>query len=118
MRGREGAFRVGVPSYIKGAGMPPRFQMEPAPMAEIEIYTTPFCGYCSRAKRLLDKKGVTYREIDVFTDRALRDEMTRRAGGRTSVPQIFIDGKNIGGFDDMAELDMDGDLDPMLGIGG
>ena len=86
-------------------------------MAEVEIYTTPFCGYCARAKRLLDKKGVAYREIDVFSDRALRDEMTTRAGGRTSVPQIFINDRGVGGFDDLAELDMDGELDSMLGIG-
>ena len=85
-------------------------------MADVEIYTTPFCGYCSRAKRLLDNKGVTYREIDVFASRALREEMIQRAGGRTSVPQIFIDGKGVGGFEDMVELDLDDGLDPLLGI--
>ena len=87
-------------------------------MADVEIYTTPFCGYCSRAKRLLDNKGVPYREIDVFTSRSLREEMVQRAGGRTSVPQIFIDGKGIGGFDEMVDLDLDDELDPMLGIAG
>ena len=85
-------------------------------MADVEIYTTPFCGYCSRAKRLLDNKGVAYREIDIFTSRALREEMIQRAGGRTSVPQIFIDGKGIGGYDEMIELDLDDELDPLLGI--
>ena len=85
-------------------------------MADVEIYTTPFCGYCSRAKRLLDNKGVAYKEIDVFSNRTLRDEMTQRANGRTSVPQIFIDGKGIGGFDEMVDLDLDDKLDPMLGL--
>ncbi|MBC7908656.1 MAG: glutaredoxin 3 [Rhodospirillaceae bacterium] len=76
-------------------------------MAEIEIYTTPTCPYCIRAKALLDKKGVAYREIDVS---AGRDVMTKRAGGRTSVPQIFINGEHIGGCDDLHELDAAGDL--------
>lgn len=85
-------------------------------MADVEIYTTPFCGFCSRAKRLLDNKGVAYKEIDVFSNRALRQEMTQRADGRTSVPQIFIDGKGIGGFEEMVDLDLDDELAPMLGL--
>lgn len=84
-------------------------------MAKIEIYTTPICPYCIRAKALLDKKGVTYEEVDVMRDRAKRKEMEERTGGHT-VPQIIIDGKPIGGCDDMFELDFDGDLDGMIGV--
>ncbi len=85
-------------------------------MAEVEIYTSALCGYCSRAKHLLKNKGVEFVEYDVTFDRNKRQEMTQRAGGRTAVPQIFIDGKNIGGSDDLIELDLDDELDPMLGI--
>lgn len=83
-------------------------------MAEIEIYTTPTCPYCLRAKRLLDKKGVAYREIDVSA--AGREAMTKRAGGRTSVPQIFINGDHIGGCDDLHDLDAAGGLDAKLAV--
>ena len=85
-------------------------------MAKVEIYTTPICPYCHRAKALLDKKGVEYTEIDVMRDRSKRAEMQERSGGHT-VPQIFIDDKSIGGCDDMFELDFDDELDPMLGVG-
>lgn len=85
-------------------------------MATIEIYTSPLCGYCTRAKALLDKKGVPYTEINVLMNPAKRAEMMARAEGRTSVPQIFIDGKPIGGCDDLYELDFDKELDPLLGI--
>jgi glutaredoxin 3 len=85
-------------------------------LAEVEIYTSPFCGYCTRAKALLDKKGVPYTEHNVMMKPDLRAEMSARAGGKTSVPQIFIDGKNIGGCDELFELDFDDELDPMLGI--
>ena len=85
-------------------------------MAAIEIYTTPVCPYCMRAKALLQKKGQTYKEIDVASDDALRDAMTKRAGGMYTVPQIFIDGKHIGGCDDLYALDRKGGLDPLLGI--
>lgn len=84
-------------------------------MAEVEIYTTPICPFCTRAKALLDKKGVTYNEINVMMNRDKRKEMEERSGGHT-VPQIFIDGKPIGGCDDLFELDFDGDLDAMLGV--
>lgn len=84
-------------------------------MTKVEIYTTPICPFCVRAKALLDKKGVAYEEIDVLRDRSKREEMQERSGGHT-VPQIFIDGKAIGGCDDMFELDFDDELDPMLGI--
>ncbi len=83
-------------------------------MKTVEIYTTPTCPYCLAAKRLLTKKGVTYAEIDVSRDLGLRDAMTTRAGGRRSVPQIFIGGKHVGGSDDIHELDYEGRLDQLL----
>ncbi len=83
-------------------------------MKNVEIYTSPICGYCLRAKRLLDRKGVAYREIDVFTDRAAKAEMIDRAEGRRTVPQIFIDGRPIGGSQELAALDASGDLDALL----
>ncbi|MCB2102796.1 MAG: glutaredoxin 3 [Rhodobacterales bacterium] len=85
-------------------------------MPKVEIYTTPICPYCARAKKLLDRKGVAYQEIDVMMDREKRREMTERAEGRTSVPQIFIDDRPIGGCDDLFELDFDDQLDPLLGV--
>jgi len=85
-------------------------------MAKVEMYTTMWCGYCARARGLLNRKGVTVEEIDVEADSAKRDEMLQRAGGRTSVPQIFIDGVHVGGSDDLAALDRAGKLDPLLGI--
>jgi len=83
-------------------------------MAQIEIYTTMICPYCYRAKKLLETKGVTYTEIDVMTDGKLRAEMRERAGGRTSVPQIFINGRHVGGCDDLYALDRQGGLSPLL----
>lgn len=83
-------------------------------MADVTIYTTPICGYCAAAKRLLEKKGVTYFEIDVMRAPERRAEMMERASGRHTVPQIFIGEKHIGGFDDMAELDRRGNLDSLL----
>lgn len=82
--------------------------------AKVEIYSSPFCGYCARAKSLLSRKGVDYQDHDVLADPALREEMVERAGGRTTVPQIFIDGKHVGGCDDIHALDKAGKLDPML----
>ena len=84
-------------------------------MAKVEIYTTPVCPYCIRAKALLDKKGVAYEETNVMMNPSKRKEMESRSGGHT-VPQIFIDEKPIGGCDDLFELDFDGDLDGMLGV--
>jgi glutaredoxin 3 len=81
---------------------------------KIEIYTSPFCGYCARAKRLLSAKGVSFVEYDVLADSGLRPTMEARAGGRTSVPQIFIDGRHVGGCDDLYALDAEGKLDPLL----
>ncbi|MBF0305967.1 MAG: glutaredoxin 3 [Alphaproteobacteria bacterium] len=83
-------------------------------MSKVEIYATQTCPYCHRAKRLLERKGVAFVEIDVGGRSDLRDEMTRRADGRTSVPQIFIDGQHVGGCDDLHDLDARGKLDPML----
>ena len=86
------------------------------PSGNIEIYTTLFCPFCIRAKQLLDAKGVIYYETDVTTRLSLRKAMTERAGGRTSVPQIFIDGEGIGGSDELVALDQNGELDAMLGL--
>ena len=83
-------------------------------MAKVEIYTSPFCGYCFRAKRLLDSKGVSFEDYDVMMDAAKREEMVERAGGRSTVPQIFIDGRHIGGCDELHALDKSGKLDPLL----
>jgi glutaredoxin 3 len=85
-------------------------------MAEVEMYTTEVCPYCVRAKRLLNKKGVAVTEIDVSSDEGLREFMTKRAGGKRSVPQIFINGIHVGGCDDLYALDKAGKLDPMLAI--
>jgi glutaredoxin 3 len=83
-------------------------------MRPVEIYTTPFCPYCHAAKRLLQKKGVSYSEIDVSQDPDMRARMTQRANGRRTVPQIFIGGQHLGGSDDLHALDHAGKLDPML----
>jgi glutaredoxin 3 len=85
-------------------------------MAKIEMYSTMFCGYCARARALLQKKGVEFIDIDVDIDTGRRDEMRERAGGRYTVPQIFIDGMHIGGSDELLALDRAGKLDPLLGI--
>jgi glutaredoxin 3 len=83
-------------------------------MTSVEIYTTRTCPYCHAAKRLLAKKGVAFTEIDVGSSPQLRAGMTQRAGGRTSVPQIFIAGRHVGGCDDLHDLDDAGGLDPLL----
>jgi glutaredoxin 3 len=82
-------------------------------MAKIEMYTTPFCGYCARAKSLLEKKGATYEEMDVMMDEKKRTEMRERAK-RSTVPQIFINGQYIGGSDELAALEQAGKLDALL----
>lgn len=85
-------------------------------MPSIIIYTTPVCPYCVRAKSLLKQKGVSdYQEIDVSADAAIRDAMVERAGGRRTVPQIFIGNTHVGGYDDLAALDKAGKLDALLG---
>ena len=83
-------------------------------MPNIEIYTRAFCGYCFRAKRLLDSKGIEYHEHVVSFSGPERQAMIQRAGGRTTVPQIFIDGRHIGGCDDLMELERRGKLDELL----
>jgi glutaredoxin 3 len=85
-------------------------------MAKIEMYTTQWCGFCARARSLLNRKGVEFEDIDVDADSAKRDEMIGRAGGRRTVPQIFIDGEHIGGSDDLVALDQSGALDKRLGL--
>jgi glutaredoxin 3 len=86
-------------------------------MARVEIYTKFMCPYCARAKQLLQSKGVDYEETEISMDAAKREEMIQRADGRTTVPQIFIDGRHVGGSDDLAELERSGRLDPMLQAG-
>jgi glutaredoxin 3 len=86
-------------------------------MAKVEIYATMWCPYCARARALFERKGVEFTEIDLMEEPGRRDEMIRRAGGRSTVPQIFIDGEHIGGSDDLAALDRAGKLDPKLGLG-
>ncbi len=83
-------------------------------MASVEIYTTMWCPYCHRAKKLLSSKGVAFTEIDVGMIGTKKKEMLQRAEGRQTVPQIFINGVGIGGSDDLAALEASGKLDPML----
>ncbi len=83
-------------------------------MAKIEIYSKFLCGFCARAKNLLAAKGAEFEEFDITMDAEKRAEMIQRSQCRTTVPQIFIDGRNIGGSDDLAALERDGKLDPLL----
>ena len=86
-------------------------------MPVIEIYTQPWCPFCERAVHLLSAKNVEFQEIDSPHGSASRADATRRSGGRTTMPQIFIDGRHIGGCDDLVALDQAGKLDPMLRAG-
>ncbi|WP_088348451.1 MULTISPECIES: glutaredoxin 3 [Rhodomicrobium] len=83
-------------------------------MPPITIYTTLFCGYCTSAKRLLTKKGAAFTEIDVTMDYAKREAMVELAGGRRTVPQIFIGERHIGGSDELYALEAKGELDALL----
>ena len=83
-------------------------------MADVVIYTRPFCGYCSRAIALLGQKGVAFTEIEAGFDPELRREMVQRSGGRNTFPQIFIGGAAIGGCDEMMALERQGKLDALL----
>jgi glutaredoxin 3 len=83
-------------------------------MPNIEVFSSTFCPYCDRAKALLKKKGVAFTEINIETESNRRDEMVARAGGRRTVPQIFIGKTHIGGCDDLYALDRAGKLDPLL----
>lgn len=88
--------------------------METAKQAEVKIYTTPWCPYCIRAKRLLDRKGVGYEDTNVYSDPEMRRKLVEWTG-RNTVPQIFINGKGIGGCDELFALDAVGELDSLLG---
>jgi len=83
-------------------------------MKPVEIYTSPLCGFCHAAKRLLTEKGVSYSEINVLANPGRKAEMIARASGGRTVPQIFIGGVHVGGCDDLYALDRAGRLDPML----
>lgn len=83
-------------------------------MQPVELYTSPLCGYCHAAKRLLTDKGVGFSEIDLSRAPERRAEMVQRAGGRRTVPQIFVGETHVGGFDDLYALDRAGKLDPLL----
>jgi glutaredoxin 3 len=83
-------------------------------MADIVVYTKDYCPYCVRAKALLARKGQKFREIDISQDEKLQQEVVEKSGGRRTVPQIFIDGKSVGGCDDLYALDASGKLDPLL----
>ena len=84
-------------------------------MAKIEIYTSPFCGFCYRAKGLLEDKGVEFNEIDITFHPSKRTEMLERANGQHTVPQIFVGNTHVGGCDDLYALDSRGELDTLLG---
>ncbi len=83
-------------------------------MKPVELYTTPICGYCHAAKRLLGQKGINFTEIDVMRDPSRRTEMVQRAKGGRTVPQIFIGETHVGGFDEMNALERAGKLDALL----
>ena len=83
-------------------------------MKAIDIYTSPFCGFCFSAKRLLSEKGVTFREIDVTQDPAIRQQMMKRANGKYTVPQIFVGEHHVGGCNELYVLERAGKLDPLL----
>ncbi|MBS2031540.1 MAG: glutaredoxin 3 [Deltaproteobacteria bacterium] len=83
-------------------------------MKDVTIYTTTYCPYCTRAKKLLARKGVAFNEIDVTGDDAMRAKLVEMSDGMKTVPQIFIGGAHVGGFGDLAELEEEGKLDAML----
>ena len=83
-------------------------------MAKVEIYTSPFCGYCYAAKRMLKKKGSEFQEYDVTFNSTRKNEMLERSDGKSTVPQIFIDSVSIGGFDDLCTLDAQNELNLLL----
>jgi glutaredoxin 3 len=83
-------------------------------MAQVRIYSTTYCGYCVRAKRLLQERGIAYEEIDVTGNDEARQWLVRETGGRRTVPQIFINGKSIGGFVELRALDKKGELASLL----
>ena len=106
--------RLSLDSSILNLGVELRICFN-ACMAKVEIYSSELCGFCHAARRLLSNKDVDYIEYSVDRRPDVREEMIGRAGGKTSVPQIFIGDRHVGGYDDLAELDMDDELDPLLG---
>lgn len=103
---------MGLNANIQGVG--PRFATPEDEMKKIVVYASPCCPYCFMAKRLLKQKGAEFEEVDVFTDPSRRAEMIERAGGRRTVPQIFIGECHVGGCDDLMELDRSGKLEELL----
>ncbi len=87
-----------------------------SPMPKTIIYTTIACGYCVRAKRLLEAKGIPFEEVGVSYDAETRLAMMEKSGGRMTVPQIFVGDTHIGGYDDLYELERSGKLDPLLSL--
>jgi glutaredoxin 3 len=83
-------------------------------MQPVQIYTTRFCGFCTAAKRLLARKGIAFAEVDVSDDPEMRQQMMSRAGGRFTVPQIFVGATHVGGFHELVDLDRRGRLEPLL----
>lgn len=83
-------------------------------MAHVEVYTRPMCGFCFKAKKLLGKKSVDFVEYNIWEEDGRKDEMVERAGGATTVPQIFIDGRHVGGCDELLALEDKGELDRLL----
>lgn len=83
-------------------------------MAKVEVYTTSYCPFCTRAKALLDRKGVKFDEIDITDDPDLREKMVERSGGRRTVPEIFINDRIVGGYDELRALKLEGELDALL----
>ena len=83
---------------------------------KVEIYTTPYCPYCMMAKSLLQSKGVEWREIDLMAEPGRWDEMISRSEGRRTVPQIFVNGSGLGGYDEISALDREGKLNDILGL--
>ncbi len=84
-------------------------------MAQVEIYTRPMCGFCLRARKLLKKKGVSFAEYNIWEEDGRKDEMLKRADGASTVPQVFIDDRHIGGCDELLALEDKGELDRLLG---
>jgi glutaredoxin 3 len=82
----------------------------------VVMYSTAFCGFCQRARGLLERKGVDIQEIKVDEDAGEREKMLKRSGGRRTVPQIFIDERHVGGYDELAALDRTGELDKLLNL--
>jgi glutaredoxin 3 len=91
-----------------------KIKREESPVAKVQVYTTTYCPFCTRAKALLMNKGVAFEEINVTDDDELRQKMVELAGGRRTVPEIFINDKIIGGYDELRELEGKGELDALL----